>query len=281
MKKLLILSFSLILSACASIERAALPEPTLISPEFREADVTTRSRVDHRAWDHFLRTYVATDAQGINRVAYAEVTDPDRKRLQTYLARLEETDVSALSRDQQLAFWINLYNAETVELILEHYPVASIRKINDGFLSFGPWDRPVAVVNNRELTLNDIEHRIIRPVFNEPRIHYALNCAAAGCPNLMQRAWRAETLERDLAAAERAYVNNFRGVSIGANGAVTLSKIYIWFQEDFGANETEVLQRVQQVAEPDLARAIGARKGAIRYQYDWSLNEYRRTPEAQ
>lgn len=278
MIRYLLLPFLLLVSACASVERVALPKPTLLSPTFQTTQETVQKRVDHAALDRFLGKYVRQDAQGINRVAYADVTATDRKSLQTYLEHLEQTNISALTRDQQLAFWINMYNAETIEIILDNYPVSSIREINDGFLSFGPWDRPVATVDGQTVTLNDIEHRIIRPVFKEPRIHYALNCAAAGCPNLMDRSWRAATLDHDLDAAERAYVNNFRGVRVAPNGGVTLSKIYIWFQEDFGANETEVLQRLQRVAKPELSAALARRSGSIRYAYDWSLNEVQRAP---
>ena len=273
MIRVLLLPLLLLLAACASVERVALPKPELLSPSFATAEKTKRSTVSHTDWDEFLGKYVRQDTQGINRVAYGEVSDTDRQRLQAYLAKLEQTELNALSRDQQLAFWINVYNAETVELILQNYPVSSIRKINDGLLSFGPWDRPVTTVEGQSLTLNDIEHRIIRPVFNEPRIHYALNCAAAGCPNLMDRAWRADTLKRDLDASERAYVNSPRGVTVGANGALTLSKIYVWFREDFGATEKEVLERLEQVAEPELAAALAARSRVSRYSYDWSLND--------
>jgi len=272
-KALFLIALLFLLAACARIERLALPEPALLSSDFAIAEVDSKLSVDHSDWDRFLRTYVRQDAQGVIRVAYADVTPDDRRRLQTYLSQLAQTDVNALTRNQQLAFWINLYNAETVEVILENYPVASIREITDGGFSFGPWDRVVTTVGGRGLSLNDIEHRIIRPVFDEPRIHYALNCAAVGCPNLMTRAWRATTLERDLAAAEQAYVNDVRGVRISPNGALTLSKIYIWFQEDFGSNEAEVLERLRQVAEPDLATALADRVRVNRYAYDWALND--------
>lgn len=271
-----ILPFLLLtLGACASVERVALPKPELLAPQLSQASEVTRARVDHSDWSQLLNRYVQQDTQGVNRVAYQAFTSKDRDRLDRYLAQFQDTDVSLLSRDQQLALWINLYNAATVDVILENYPVDSIRDISDGLLSFGPWDDPVIVVNGRSLTLNDIEHRIIRPVFKEPRIHYALNCAATGCPNLMNRAWQAHTLERDLAAAERAYVNDPRGVTVGADGKLTLSKIYVWFREDFGATEADVLARLQTVADPELAAAIKAQGRVSRYAYDWSLNEVR------
>jgi len=157
--------------------------------------------------------------------------------------------------------------------VLENYPTASIRDIKDGPLSIGPWNRPLAVVAEQTLTLNDIEHRIIRPTFDEPRIHYALNCAAVGCPNLMDRAWRAETLEHDLAEAEHAYVNDPRGVRFDERGRLTLSKIYIWFREDFGPDEQAVIAHIAEAVNPDL-RAQLQRAGRVNsYEYDWALND--------
>ncbi|MQQ09297.1 DUF547 domain-containing protein [Epibacterium sp. SM1979] len=272
MKRLLLWFIMIAVCACARVERAALPAPSLLSPDVAQTNVQSSRRVDHAAWAGFLNRYVAQDANGINRVDYGAVSDADRNELRRYLSDLQRVEVSSLNRDEQLAFWINLYNAVTVNVVLEHYPVASIRKINDGFLSFGPWDRPLVTVEGRSLSLNDIEHRIIRPVFAEPRIHYALNCAAAGCPNLMSRPWRANTLEADLTQAERAYVNDPRGVSVGPHGVI-LSKIYIWFQEDFGADEAAVLDRLRSVAGPELATALQGKTRVARYIYDWSLND--------
>ncbi len=110
-------------------------------------------------------------------------------------------------------------------------------------------------------------------MFEDPRIHYALNCAAAGCPNLMPRAWRAETLEADLDAAERAYVNDPRGIRFDANGRLTLSKIYSWFSEDFGNDEEEVLEDLLYAASPELQDKLYGRTSVDRYEYDWSLND--------
>ncbi len=274
MKKLLIVLLLPLLAACASVERLALPPA-----EALPGNALTRSapppgqRVDHSDWSAFLSRYVAPDAQGVNRVAYASVTASDRDRLEGYLGQLQSVDPARLTRDQQLAYWINLYNALTVDVVLEAYPVDSIRDITDGPLSFGPWDRPLATVAGQRLTLNDIEHRIIRPGFDEPRIHYALNCAAVGCPNLMDRAWEARTLEQDLAAAERAYINEPRGVRFDDRGGLILSKIYIWFREDFGANEQDVLTYIQTAAAPELRARLQEVRRVKAYRYDWALND--------
>lgn len=167
MKKLLIVMLLPLLAACASVERLALPAPELL-----QGQTLTRfapppgQQVDHRDWSAFLSRYVSPDAKGVNRVAYGQVTQADRARLDRYLTDLQTVDPTRLTRDQQLAYWINLYNAVTVEVILENYPITSIRDIKDGPLSIGPWNRPLVQVAGQTLTLNDIEHRIIRPTFD-------------------------------------------------------------------------------------------------------------------
>ncbi|WP_171122951.1 MULTISPECIES: DUF547 domain-containing protein [unclassified Ruegeria] len=273
MRLILILLLPLLV-ACASVERLALPAAApLPDGALTQSAPPPGARVDHIDWTLFLNRYVAPDAQGVNRVAYGQVTQADKVRLDEYLTALQAVDPAALTRDQQLAYWINMYNAVTVDVILENYPVASIRDIKDGPLSIGPWNRPLVMVAGQNLTLNDIEHRIIRPNYAEPRIHYALNCAAVGCPNLMNRAWQAETLERDFAAAEHEYINGPRGVRFNDNGGLILSKIFIWFREDFGPNEQAVLAYIRTVADPDLKTRLQDVRRVSSYKYDWSLND--------
>lgn len=264
------------LAGCAQVERSVLPSSMLIDARWAQAASQQRVQVDHGAWTRILGRYVKPDERGVNRFDYAAVSERDRQALGRYLDDLQATDVARLTKDQQLALWINLYNAATVNLILENYPVASIREITDGGLSFGPWDRDILQVSGQALSLNDIEHGIIRPIFDEPRIHYALNCAATGCPNLAPQAWRAKGLDAALERAERAYVNDPRGVSFTPSGGVVLSKIYIWFQEDFGLNEAEVIARLRSKAGPELRQALEGKTRVARYQYDWSLNAPKR-----
>lgn len=269
---LLVLVALIFTTGFTALERAFLPPVELLSDDFLKVSDQVRRTVDHRPWDRFLAAYVEPDQAGINRVDYGNVSQADGQALDRYLADLQAIDPGELTREQQLAFWINLYNATTVDLILENYPVESIRDIG-GFLEIGPWDRKVLEVAGHRLSLNDVEHRIIRPIYDEHRIHYAVNCAAAGCPNLMDRAWRAESLETDLAAAERAYVNDPRGVRIDEDGALVLSKIYGWFREDFGRNEAAVLANLVEAAEPGLKAELAGRTRVDRYEYDWSLND--------
>jgi hypothetical protein len=191
------------------------------------------------------------------------------------MASLEAARVSALAPAEQFAYWINLYNAGTVQLILDSYPVKSIRDIKPGGLfSSGPWDAKLFTVEGEALSLNDIEHRILRPIWKDPRIHYVVNCASFSCPNLQGAAFTAENLEALLDQSARSYVNSSRGVALSGN-RLTLSSIYDWYGYDFGRNEAEVLAHLRRYAGPELASQLAAFKGRINYRYDWSLNEPR------
>lgn len=185
---------------------------------------------------------------------------------------MQATRISSFNQREQFAFWVNLYNAVTVRTVLDHYPVASIRDINDGFLSPGPWDRPLVTVEGKSVTLNDIESRILRPLWDDPRIHYVLNCASVGCPNLEVAAYRGKGLNARLDAAARSYINNPRGVRVDGDRLV-ISSIYAWFEDDFGGSESAVLAHLKRYADPDLSRDL-AQHGTIGgYDYDWALND--------
>ena len=273
LRSLFVATLIVSLSACASVERLALPKPALLSEDFNFQTPVQTERVNYAEYDQFLTNYWAKDANGIARLDYKAVSATDRAILASFIDQLQNVDPGTLERNDQLAYWVNLYNAQTISVVLDAYPVSSIREIKDGPLSIGPWNRKDVVVNGTALSLNDIEHRIIRPTFNEPRIHYALNCAAVSCPNLAPQAWRGAGLDAALEAAELSYLADDRGVSIGEGGRITVSKIYIWFREDFGANEGEVLARLISKSPEPKAAALQARGRIDGYEYDWSLNE--------
>lgn len=237
--------------------------------------------VDHGAWDKFLKTYVAADATGLNRVAYAMVTDTDKEALRAYLAQLAAVPVSRLDRDEQRAYWVNMYNALTLRVVLDHYPVGSIQDIDlgPGIFSSGPWDRKLVKIDGEMVSLNDIEHRILRPIWKDPRLHYAVNCASVGCPNLQRSAFTAARMDVMLDRAASVYVNNARGVRFD-DGALVVSKVYAWFQDDFGGSEAAVLDHLRRYADGDLAAKLRRATGIAAYVYDWSLNDaaIRRTP---
>lgn len=274
MRRFLISTLMLLLAAspaAASLERLFAPDAELEHQIWTQHSTGSTLTVDHAAWDGFLTRYLREGADGINRVAYGDVADADVTAVEAYLDRLQAVDPTQLDRPEQLAYWINLYNAQTVQLILANRPVGSIRDLGEGLFAIGPWDEKLVTVKGRALSLNDIEHGIVRPVFDEPRIHYALNCAALSCPNLGAKAYRGATLEQALAKAERAYVNDPRGVRM-VNGQLVLSSIYNWFREDFGASEADVIARLSRYAAGDAKAALAGRSKVDRYEYDWSLN---------
>lgn len=233
--------------------------------------------IDHSAWTAILRRYVQPDGAGVNRVDYAKLKREATGDLGSYLAALQKVDVTRLSRREQFAFWINLHNAATVKVVLDNHPVVSIRDIDisPGLLADGPWGAKVVAVNGVKLSLDNIEHDILRKFWRDPRVHFAVNCASVGCPNLAREAYTGARLDSQLDQAARAYVNNPRGVRF--NGSrLTASKIFDWYGKDFGSSETALLKRIADYAAPELARRLRGASGIDHYEYDWTLNGAKR-----
>lgn len=242
-------------------------------PRWQAHDPAATAVIDHSAWDRFLKTYVARGPGGVNRVAYGRVSESDKRALDGYVKRLQATAIDAFNRNQQRAFWINLYNAATVKLILDHKPEKSILDIDisPGLFANGPWGKKLLNVMGEPLSLNDIEHRILRPIWRDPRLHYALNCASVGCPDLQGTAFTGKNSEALLDAAAQAYVNHRRGTRIDG-GRLIVSKIYGWFADDFGGNAEAVIAHLKRYADESLAKALEGRTTIDDYEYDWGLN---------
>jgi hypothetical protein len=272
---LLALVLCLLLPALAHanlLAKILAPKPDLWS-RWTAHDASSERRIDHSAWDRFLDSYLSEGPDGVVRIAYGSVSRPDRAALRAYIASLAAEPISTYARAEQFAFWVNLYNAQTVSTILEHYPVQSIRDIDisPGLFADGPWGKKLLAIEGESVSLDDIEHRILRPIWQEPRVHYAVNCASIGCPNLLRSAFTAENTERLLTQGAIAYVNHPRGVKI-ADGALTLSSIYAWFEGDFAA-EGGVMAHVRRYADPELATALESIDEASAFEYDWRLND--------
>lgn len=231
--------------------------------------------VDHSPWEAILTKYLVTDhPSAINRFRYGAVSAEDRQSLNNYLAQLQQIKVSQLNRTEQKSLWINVYNALTVKVILDHYPVKSIMDvdISPGFFSNGPWDAKLLNIEGEKLSLNDIEHRILRPIFTDNRVHYALNCASLGCPNLQSKPFTAVNTEQLLDEGARGYINHARGAQ-AIDRKVKVSSIYKWFQADFGGSEQKVIDHLLLYAQDDLAQTLHAYKGKLSFDYNWNLNE--------
>ncbi|HIP38902.1 MAG TPA: DUF547 domain-containing protein [Desulfocapsa sulfexigens] len=244
-------------------------------PLWQTSNENSTQVVDHSLWNALLGKYLVTDhPSAINRFKYATVTKKDQQSLNSYLTQLQKTKVRQLNRIEQKAFWINLYNGLTIKVILDHYPVKSIMDIDisPGFFSNGPWDAKLFNIQGEDLSLNDIEHRILRPIFSDNRVHYALNCASLGCPNLQDKAFTATNMEQLLNDGARTYINHPRGAQM-IGGKLKVSSIYKWFQADFGGSREKVVQHLQQYAEGDLNSALSTYKGKLNFDYNWDLNE--------
>jgi hypothetical protein len=260
------------LAAFTSIEALLAPKAELWE-RWTAQDPASTAEIDHAAWRALLARYVKTDTSGVNRFNYAQMSASDREALRDYVGRLSGIAIGRHARPEQLAYWINLYNALTVQVILDHYPVASIRDIDisPGLFADGPWGADLVTVEGQRLTLNDIEHRILRPIWRDPRIHYAVNCASVGCPNLAAVPYRRATVEQMLDDAARAYVNSPRGARV-EDGRLIVSSIYVWFGDDFGGGDAAVIEHLRRHAEAPLREALRGRTAIDGHVYDWSLN---------
>jgi hypothetical protein len=235
-------------------------------------DANSIQTIDHSQWDGLTRRFVTPAIDGINRFAYSEFKVADRRMLQDYILALSKTPISQFKRDEQLPFWINLYNAVTVNVILDNYPVASIREIRSGFFSPGPWNKKLVEVEGENMTLNDIEHRVLRPIWQDARIHYAVNCASIGCPNLQFKAFTADNTEFMLEVASVEFINHPRAVLV-KNGKLRVSSIYNWYKADFGGSDASVIDHLLQYAKPTLADQLGNIESIDNDDhYDWGVN---------
>ena len=232
----------------------------------------------HADWTSILQKYVsAPDDVGLTHFNYAglKASEADTAKLQGYIQSLGATNPDTLSRDEAIAFYANLYNALTIDLIIQNYPLASIRKAklyNGKKVSgiAGPWKKVKTKINGQTVSLDEVEHKILRVKYPSPYVHYMVNCASVGCPNLLAKAWEANSYDAQRKEAASAYINSPRGVVITPKG-LKVSSIYKWFKEDFGG-KSGVLKHIREYADADLAAAIDGGAKIVDYGYDWSVN---------
>lgn len=227
-----------------------------------------------------LTRYVILPPDGVTRVRYAalKASTEDTRALDAWIAEAATRRPSEMARPEAFAFWANLYNALTLKVVLERYPVHSIRDIRstgvplDPKAWLGPWRTRLITVEGKRMSLDDIEHGTMRATFRDPRVHYAVNCASIGCPNLWPRAWQATTLEAELNAAASAYINHPRGVTVLPDGRLRVSSIYYWFREDFGGNDGGIIAHLKRYASPPLSQRLSETSSIAGDTYDWALN---------
>jgi hypothetical protein len=231
------------------------PQRIATPPKEAVTAPTEPNAPSHETWDNLLRKHVTADGK-VNYTGFQK----DMAKLQAYLDLLaKQLPESSWGRNERLAYWINAYNAFTVKLIVDNYPVNSIRDIYDG----NPWDVKWIELEGNTFSLNQIEHEIIRKRFDEPRIHFAVNCAARSCPPLVNRAFTAEHLNAMLKKATQQFLTNPAYNKIDTKQA-ELSKIFDWYGSDFGDINQFLEQYVPSQISPETP---------IKFmEYDWVLN---------
>lgn len=208
------------------------------------------------------------------------------KKLNEYLTILSGTDTESLKNDsEKIAFWINVYNAFTIKAIVDNYPIESINDLHTGGRIIGHifsttiWDDDFIIINDKEYSLNDVEHKILRKNFKEPRIHFAIVCASISCPQLRSEAFNAHDLEEQLQDQASQFFNDETKNRFDVkNRTANLSKILDWFEEDFGENDEEVLAFVSKYVNNKLSLEIkqNIEEWSIEYlDYNWNLNDYK------
>lgn len=244
-----------------------------LQEQFAKSVASSMKTVSHKAFTSLLKTHVVKQATGLTRVNYAGLKTKQTV-LRAYIVSLQAIKVSGLNKPEQFAFWANLYNAVTLNVVLDAYPVKSIKDIDisPGIFSNGPWGKKLVTVEGIKLSLDDIEHKILRGLHKDPRIHYSVNCASIGCPNLRLEAFTGANLQQQLDAAASDYINSPRGVVI-KNGRVSASKIYSWFKKDFGGGQAGVLAHLKKYANQNLKAKLSQVSSINGYFYDWTLND--------
>lgn len=235
----------------------------------------------HGQWTALLARHVAWDAGGSSSAVDYRGFKRNEADLDGYLVVLSAVprdQYDSWSRAQQLAFLINSYNAFTVKLIVEHYPLQSIKEVG-GLLS-SPWGREFIPLLGQTVSLDQIEHEVIREpgVFDDPRIHFAVNCASIGCPALRPEAFNAEQLEAQLEDSQRRFLSDHRRNRFNPEQQrFEVSMIFDWYGDDFikrsGSLRDYLLTHIQLLSAGGAVKPTGPEPDIEFLDYDWSLNE--------
>lgn len=219
---------------------------------------TMHSKIDHKLWDIMLQEHV--DKKGdVNYAAFKK----DAPRLEKYLSSLSEhPPQDDWTKNEKMAYWINAYNAFTIKLILDNYPLKSIMDLHGG----KAWDQKFIRIGGKEYSLNNIEHDILRANYKDARIHFAVNCASVSCPKLQNNAFNPARLEEQLEQASRSFINNTSKNNLQAN-QVKISRLFEWYMKDF-TQEGSLVDFLNRYA----TTKINSNAKVGYKEYDWNLN---------
>ncbi len=223
--------------------------------------------LDHSRYDRFLKKYVrAGHPSGINRFDYESVTEADRQELEEYLNYAQQMDPRQFSKARQKAYWLNLYNATLIREVLNKGAENSVKELGRGL-----WRANRLYITMQKVSLDDIEHGILRPIFKDPRVHFSLVAGTIGSASILPQAFTAENVESLLDQNTKEFLNHSRGVSFD-NDKLVLSSIFKWYKNDFGGNLDTVKRFLIQYLDSSSASRV-VRAGSVRYDYEWALNK--------
>lgn len=264
--------------ACASKKNIAIPEigvnETIISDSLtkgssqkNELNQAESVLLDHSLWDELTKSHVNENGFP-NYKGFIQ----DSLKFNRYLRQLASNHPKeSWSSNERKAFWINAYNAFTVKLIVDNYPVETIKDLGGGIYRVNtPWDIKFIQIEDKTYHLNDLEHNILRKEWSDPRIHAAVNCASISCPKLMQGAYLAEQLDEQLDRQMKAFIHDTTKNIIGEK-EVKLSKLFKWFSGDFKVEHSSVIDYINSYTDVKIKKSA-----KIEYfDYDWGLNDQR------
>ncbi len=238
--------------------------PFMLSCGVSPKVTSTAQPISHDIWDGLLARHVSdegwVDYRGFQR---------DSLTLDQYLDLLSSAhpNPTTWSNDERLAYWINAYNAFTIKLMVDHYPVESIKDIKNGIPFVNTvWDIKFIHIEDRTYDLNNIEHGILRKHFDEPRIHFAINCASVSCPRLLNQAYQADKLARQLTSAAHTFLGDPLRNRVEEN---KVSSIFSWFSGDFKSKAGSLRSFINQYAPTKLDE-----DATLQFlDYDWSIND--------
>jgi hypothetical protein len=264
--------------ACGTKKDVSIPEISASTKQKSDSTVVKEEQIntikdektailDHRLWDELTKEYV-------NEAGFPDYKGfiKDSVKFNKYLAQLaQHHPKETWTPNQRKAFWINAYNAFTIKLIVDNYPVATIKDLGGGIYRVNtPWDIKFIQLEDKTYDLNDIEHNILRKEWSDPRIHAAVNCASISCPKLMRGAYTGEQLDNQLDAQMRSFIEDTTKNTISAEQA-KLSKIFKWFSGDFKVEHSSVIDYINSYSDVKIKESA-----TIEYfDYDWGLNDQR------
>ena len=236
-------------------------------PIWAKDNPDSTKQIPHQKWQDIIDRYLDVSAEDqIYRFDYGGISSDDKDKLESYIADLSGIDPRDYNKDEQLAYWINLYNASVVSIVLRVEPENSVRSVSR------IWKRKRFKIARQKMSLADIEHGVIRPLSNDPRVNFGFFHGTVGAGNILPVAFTGDNLDALLEENVRSFITqSSRGVDIQGN-TLQVSSMFDWYRSDFGGSDDDVKNFIKQYVSSEIASAID-QTTSIAYQYDWELNK--------